>query len=100
RSVLSVSAAPVRDRAERIIAAVSLFEDVTAREQRDQAERAFVMNAAHELQSPLAAITSAVEVLQAGVKDSADRDRFLGHIERESKRLRPPPPAHPHPRRV
>jgi signal transduction histidine kinase len=60
---------------------------VTAREQRDQAERDFVMNAAHELQSPLAVITSAVEVLQAGVKDSADRDRFLGHIERESKRL-------------
>jgi PAS domain S-box-containing protein len=87
RSFLSVSAAPVRDRAERIIAAVSLFEDVTAREQRDQAERDFVMNAAHELQSPLAAITRAVEVLQAGVKEGADRDRFLGHIERESKRL-------------
>jgi PAS domain S-box-containing protein len=87
RIFLSVSAAPIRDRAERIIAAVSLFEDVTAREQRDQAERDFVMNAAHELQSPLAVITSAVEVLQAGVKDGADRDRFLGHIERESKRL-------------
>lgn len=87
RSFLSVSAAPVFDRAGRIIAAVSLFEDVTAREQRDQAERDFVMNAAHELQSPLAVITSAVEVLQAGVKEGADRDRFLGHIERESKRL-------------
>lgn len=60
---------------------------MTAREEHDQAERDFVTNAAHELQSPLAAITSAVEVLQAGAKDGADRDRFLGHIEREAHRL-------------
>lgn len=85
RSFLSVSAAPIWER-ERITAAVSLLEDVTVRE-RDQAERDFVANAAHEIQSPLAAITSAVEVLQAGVKDSADRDRFIGHIEREARRL-------------
>jgi PAS domain S-box-containing protein len=86
RFFLNVSAAPIFDRRERITAAVSLLEDVTVRE-RDQAERDFVTNAAHELQSPLAAITSAVEVLQAGVKDSVDRDRFIGHIEREARRL-------------
>lgn len=87
RYFLNVSAAPVRDRTEGITAAVSLLEDVTAREQRDQAERDFITNAAHELQSPLAAITSAVEVLQAGAKDGPDRDRFLDHVEREAKRL-------------
>jgi len=87
RFVLSVSAAPVRDRANRITAAVSMIEDVTVREQRDRAEREFVTNAAHELQSPLAAITSAVEVLQAGAKEGAERDLFIGHIEREARRL-------------
>lgn len=86
RFFLNVSAAPIWDRRERITAAVSLLEDVTVRE-HDQAEREFVTNAAHELQSPLAAITSAVEVLQAGAKDSADRDRFIDHIEREAQRL-------------
>ena len=45
-------------------------------------------NAAHELQTPIAAITSAIEVLQAGAKERrADRDRFLAHIERATDRL-------------
>jgi PAS domain S-box-containing protein len=87
RRVLRVSAAPVRDRAERITAGVALLDDVTQRESREQAERDFVTNAAHELQSPLAAITSAVDVLQAGAKDAPERDLFIGHIEREARRL-------------
>jgi signal transduction histidine kinase len=53
----------------------------------DRAEREFVTNAAHELQSPLAAITSAVEVLQAGAKDTPERDLFIDHIQREAQRL-------------
>jgi signal transduction histidine kinase len=53
-----------------------------------QAEREFVTNAAHELLTPLAAITSAIDVLQGGAKDDPVlRDRFLGHAERETKRL-------------
>ena len=87
RLLIDVRAAPVRDETGRITAAVSLLEDVTDNEVRDRAERDFVTNAAHELQSPLAAITSAVEVLQAGAKDGAERDLFLAHIERESRRL-------------
>jgi two-component system phosphate regulon sensor histidine kinase PhoR len=87
RRVLRVSAAPVRDAAERITAGVALLDDVTEREGRAQAERDFVTNAAHELQSPLAAITSAVEVLQAGAKEAAERDLFIDHIERAARRL-------------
>jgi signal transduction histidine kinase len=87
RAVLRVSAAPVLDRSGRTMAAVSIFEDITAEEAREKAEHEFVMNAAHELQSPLAAITSAVDVLQSGAKDSAERDLFIDHIDRESRRL-------------
>lgn len=54
---------------------------------QETAEREFVTNAAHELQSPLTAIVSAIEVLQAGAKDTPQRDIFLGHIERASARL-------------
>jgi two-component system phosphate regulon sensor histidine kinase PhoR len=54
---------------------------------RESAEREFVTNAAHELQSPLTAIVSAIEVLQAGAKDTPERDVFLDHIERASARL-------------
>ena len=62
--------------------------DVSMRERRERAEREFVANAAHELRTPLAAITGAIEVLQSGAKeDAAERDRFLEHIERECARL-------------
>jgi PAS domain S-box-containing protein len=84
---LNMSAAPVRDRAGRITAAVSIFEETTVQEARHRAEREFITNAAHELQTPLAAIMSAVEVLQAGAKDAEERDLFIDHIEREAQRL-------------
>ena len=84
---VEVSATPVRDQAGRIIAAVVTLVDLTQRVIHEQAQRDFITNAAHELQSPLAAIVSAAEVLQSGAKDSADRDLFLGHIEREAGRL-------------
>ena len=64
------------------------LEDISARERRERAERDFVTNAAHELQTPLAAITSAIQVLQAGAKDHVvDRERFLDHAEDACGRL-------------
>jgi two-component system phosphate regulon sensor histidine kinase PhoR len=66
-----------------------VFIDISERERRERAEREFVANAAHELRTPLTAITSAIEVLQAGAKNyEPERDLFLGHIERECARLR------------
>jgi signal transduction histidine kinase len=68
--------------------AVLVVTDVTDRERRELAQREFVANAAHELRTPLAAVGSAVEVLQLGAKeDAAERDRFLSLIERQTKRL-------------
>lgn len=54
---------------------------------QESPEEQFVTNAAHELQSPLTAIVSAVEVLQAGAKDTPERDIFLDHIEQAAARL-------------
>ena len=68
--------------------AVLVVTDVSERDRRERAEREFVTNAAHELRTPLAAITGAVEVLQQGAKEiPEERDRFLEHIERETARL-------------
>jgi two-component system phosphate regulon sensor histidine kinase PhoR len=68
--------------------AVVVVADVTTRERRERAEREFVANAAHQLRTPLTAISSAVEVLQQGAKEDAEeRDRFLTLIERQSERL-------------
>jgi len=69
-------------------ACVVVITDVTEQERRERAEREFVTNAAHELRTPLAAIASAVEVLQGGAKDRPeDRDRFLEVVERQTSRL-------------
>jgi PAS domain S-box-containing protein len=69
-------------------AVLLVLTDVSERERRWRAEREFVDNAAHELRTPLAAITSAIERLQAGAREVPEkRDRFLGHIQHESARL-------------
>ena len=68
--------------------AVLMVQDITARERRRRAEQEFAANAAHELRTPIAAIVSALDVLEGGAKEVPDdRDRFLGHIQRESARL-------------
>ena len=69
-------------------AAVCTLEDLSERSRRERADRDFITNAAHQLRTPITAIATAVEVLQAGAKDSPEpRDRFLGHIERQTERL-------------
>jgi len=68
--------------------AVIVLSDVTAQERRERAEREFVANAAHELRTPVAAIASAVEVLENGAKEHPlERDRFLRIVSRQSGRL-------------
>lgn len=75
-------------RAARAETALVVVSDVSDRERRLRVEREFVANAAHELRTPLAAITSSIERLQAGAREIPEkRDRYLGHIQNESARL-------------
>lgn len=68
--------------------AVLVVADVTERERRIAAEREFVTNASHELRTPVTAITSAIDALQAGAKDDpASRERFIDLIGRQAARL-------------
>ncbi|MDQ3777722.1 MAG: ATP-binding protein [Actinomycetota bacterium] len=85
--VLEISSAPVVSASGERTGGLAVLRDVTVAEQTERAERDFVTNAAHELQSPLAAIVSAIDVLQAGAKDGPQRDVFLEHIERATDRL-------------
>lgn len=75
-----------RRQAEELLADQSRILELGERQER--AEREFVANAAHELRTPLAAIVSAIDVLQSGAKEAPqERDVFLADIQRESDRL-------------
>jgi signal transduction histidine kinase/HAMP domain-containing protein len=69
-------------------AVLLVVRDRTEELQREQAEREFVSNAAHELRNPLAGITSGIEVLRGGAKDDpAARDRFLTRLADDAERM-------------
>jgi two-component system, OmpR family, phosphate regulon sensor histidine kinase PhoR len=86
--MVDASATPIRDRSGQVILAVTVFEDVTERRLRDTADRDFIANAAHQLRTPIAAISSAYGALNAGAKNEpAVRDRFLDHIDRDASRM-------------
>ena len=68
--------------------AVVVLSDVSVEERRERAEREFIANAAHELQSPLTGISTAVEVLLAGAhRGEETRLKFLEHIAESNERL-------------
>lgn len=68
--------------------AILFIEDVSDRRLKERVMREFLRNAAHQLRTPVAGITAAVEMLQAGAKERpVDRDQFLAHVERHAERL-------------
>lgn len=87
RLILEISTAPIVGESGEPIGGLAVLRDVTSRVEFERTERDFVTNAAHELQSPLAVIISAVEVLRAGAKEGPERDVFLDHIDKASHRL-------------
>jgi PAS domain S-box-containing protein len=64
-------------------------QDLSEGRRLEEAQQRFLVNAAHELRTPLSAITFAAELLVAkGDDDPVARRRFLGHILTGAERLR------------
>jgi two-component system phosphate regulon sensor histidine kinase PhoR len=83
-SVYDVLALPPDASGEALL----VIADVASVLRRERAEREFVANAAHQLRTPVAAIASAIEVLQGGAKEVPEaRDRFLSHLDQQCNRL-------------
>ncbi len=69
-------------------AVLLVVRDRTEELRRDQAEREFVSNAAHELRNPIAGMSGAIEVLRSGAKDDPEaRDHFLGRLADDVDRV-------------
>jgi signal transduction histidine kinase len=69
-------------------AVLVVVSDRTDELKREEAEREFVSNAAHELRNPLAGISSGIEVLRGGAKDDPEaRERFLARLADDTERM-------------
>ncbi len=73
---------------ERVSAAVLHFQDTTQSRRVEQMRADFVANASHELRTPLASVLGFVETLQGPARnDAAVRERFLGIIAEQARRM-------------
>lgn len=74
------------DARERL--AVLIFQDQSEMRRIDRMRADFIANASHELRTPLATISGFVETLRGPARDDpAARDRFLGIMLEQTKRM-------------
>ncbi len=67
---------------------IAVLHDVTEQERLEKMRKDFVANVSHELRTPLTSIKSYAEtLLDGGVEDKEDVDRFLGVINSEADRM-------------
>ncbi|HJU10046.1 MAG TPA: ATP-binding protein [Candidatus Binataceae bacterium] len=83
---LEASAAHVRLAGGRT-GRVCVFHEITRLRAFETVRTDFIVNLTHELRTPLTALYGYAETLQKGVDDSDTQQRFLGIIERQSRRL-------------
>ena len=91
---LSVNSAPVRDGRGRIVAAVAVDLDITARKHAEEALRQadrnkdeFLALLAHELRNPLAPIANAVQILERSGGNAALEERARIIIGRQVQHM-------------
>ncbi|HTW87789.1 MAG TPA: ATP-binding protein [Candidatus Binataceae bacterium] len=84
---LSASAAPLRPARGVAAAWVFVFHDVTQLKSYETVRSDFIANLTHELRTPLSALCGYAETLMGGVDEAETRQRFLGIIERQARRL-------------
>ncbi len=84
---LSASAAPLRPARGAAAAWVFVFHDITQLKSYETVRADFIANLTHELRTPLSALCGYAETLMEGVEDAETRQRFLGIIERQARRL-------------
>jgi len=67
--------------------AVLVLHDISELRRIDRVRRDFVANVSHELRTPLTAVRGYVEALMEGTVNAAQRNQFLGVIERHTARM-------------
>jgi two-component system phosphate regulon sensor histidine kinase PhoR len=85
---LQIHGSVLRDAQGRAIGALVVLNDVTRIRQLESVRRDFVLNASHEIRTPVTSIKGFVETLLEGALDDRESlERFLGIIARHADRL-------------
>ena len=74
-------------REHKVVGAVLLLMNETAKVEREQLRREFSANVSHELKTPLTSISGFAEIIQDGLVRAEDIKKFAGRIYDEAQRL-------------
>jgi PAS domain S-box-containing protein len=80
---LAVNAAPIRGPLGQIIAAISAFDDISARYELEKKKDEFISIASHELRTPLTGMMGNLQMAQRRLKCLLERAKGMGEEERE-----------------
>ena len=72
---------------KKTVGVVILCFDVTEAAFAERNRREFTANVSHELKTPLQSIIGSAELLESGLVNPEDTDRFVGNIKNEATRL-------------
>lgn len=79
---------PFRRQSGVMAGAIIVIRDITRIKKLETVRTEFIENASHELRTPVSLIRGFVETLLSGAMDiETDRRRFLGLLDKESRRL-------------
>lgn len=86
--IIHFQCTPLRNAANQRIGTLLVLNDVTRIRNLENVRKEFVANVSHEIKTPLTAIKGFVETLLHGsVKTEAEREKFLGIINKHADRL-------------
>lgn len=86
--IIEVRISMIKDPSGMIKALILILRDVTVQLKTEDERKAFVSNVSHELRTPLTTVTSYIEALIDGAKDSPETlDAFLSVIQTETERM-------------
>ncbi|NLU10166.1 MAG: cell wall metabolism sensor histidine kinase WalK [Tepidanaerobacter acetatoxydans] len=71
------------------IGVLATFSDITEMKRLEKLKTEFVINASHELKTPLTSISGYIETLKLGaIENDQYRDKFIDILEKETERLK------------
>jgi PAS domain S-box-containing protein len=85
---LEITAYPLRDAADKVVACVEVVRDVTERRRLEKSREEAFSAVSHEMRTPLTAVLGFAQFLQENPTSPEQQREYLGRIEKEGQRLK------------